>query len=176
MQTLHDRVHDVATESDPLAAFRAELCARREAEGLNYNEAARLVKPKFSGQRWRELEQRTDTRPRRATIIKLAKALGWDPVTALRLAGERTLAPVESHPPPSDDRREHLARLLPRLSDRQLLVLLHQARVMVDPEASEATETVELAVLETRPGAAAQQTEEPQHEDLNGVDGEGAES
>jgi helix-turn-helix protein len=135
LQTLHVRVHDVAAESDPLAAFRAELCARREREGLTYNEAARLVRPKFSGQRWRELEQQSNTFARRPTIIKLARALGWDPAQALALAGERTLAPAAPRPAP-DDPRQELRALVDDLTDIQVLALLYIARVMKDPEAA----------------------------------------
>lgn len=134
VQTLHGRVQRVATESDPLTAFRNELRARRERKGLNYNEAARLVRPKFSGQRWRELEQRTDTKARRATIIKLAGALGWDPAHALALAGEPSLAPVESLAAPENP-RDQLIRLLPELSEARALALLYVARTMIDPAA-----------------------------------------
>ena len=141
----------MTTESDPLAAFRVELRARRERQGLTYNEAARLVRPKFSGQRWRELEQQSDTFARRPTIIKLARALGWDPAQALALAGEHTLAPAQSRSAP-DDPRQELRSLIEDLTDIQVLALLYSARVMKDPQAAVPRAIIDNVPREKRDG------------------------
>lgn len=133
-------MHGVPPESDPLAAFRAELTHRREVRGLTPTEAARRAG--ITGQRWRNIERGWETKqgvqiranPRRDNLIKMAQAVGWKVSEALATAGDSLLSVAESRRVSSDP-REELLGIVADLSNSRVLALLYVAQAMADPDA-----------------------------------------
>jgi transcriptional regulator with XRE-family HTH domain len=123
----------VTTESDPMAAFRAQLQRCREELGLTYVEAGKRAG--ISGQRWRTIEtgyeikagMRIPANPRRDNLIKMARAVEIPIEEALRLAGQEPLRDIESRRITGNPRQE-LTQLISDLPapDVQLLLDLAQ--------------------------------------------------
>lgn len=130
----------MATESDPLSAFRVQLKRCREELGLSYAEAGKRAG--ISGQRWRNIETgyevksgvRIRANPRRDNLIKMARAVEIPVQHALNLAGEKGLDQAEVRRISNQPRRE-LNQLLNDLSGEQVEGLLHFVRSMTDPQA-----------------------------------------
>jgi transcriptional regulator with XRE-family HTH domain len=144
----------MATESDPLAAFRDQVRRCREELGLNYVEAGRRAG--ISGQRWRNIENgyeiksgvRIPANPRRANLIKMAKAVEIPVQEALQLAGMATLSTTESRQI-TEQPRNALKALINELSEERVRALLHVAQTMTDPHGSGSdyhTEVIETPV------------------------------
>ena len=137
MTVFHCTLHTVATESDPLSAWRAELKRRRLECGFNYAEAGRAAGG-LSGQRWSRLEEGVERKsgkeiaanPSRRNVIKMATALGWDVNEALGLAGQPALTVPEKTAAELVDELARIADALP-VPQRRLLLLL--AKSMADP-------------------------------------------
>lgn len=138
--TKDDYTPPVTTE-DRYARFRAELRRRRDTVlNMKITEAAReagVSAPWWNNvERGYEMKRGTQfpTEPTRTTIIKMARAVQWDPGEALLFAGERPLTPEETAGL-STDPRDELAGIAYRLTDDQVRALTWSARAMANPAA-----------------------------------------
>jgi len=161
----------VATDSDPLAAFRVELKRCREDLGLTVYEAGELAG--ISGQRWRTIEigyeikagNKIPANPRRDNLIKMARAVEMPVTEALRLAGMGALTPVESRRITDSPRRE-LARLITDLPELDVQLLLDVAKRLCatvtgpDPDARMAERLADTPQESAPPIPARRETDE----------------
>jgi hypothetical protein len=160
LTVFHCTLHTVATESDPLAAFRAELRRRRLECGFTFAEAERAAAGRITAQRWSRVEEGIERKsgkeipanPSRRNVIRMATALGWDVNDALQLANMGSQTVPERTAAELVDELARIADTLP-VPQRRLLLLL--ARSMADP----ATPVSNAAIVDLVP------REDPNHRD-----------
>lgn len=113
----------------------AKVRAFREARRLSREDLARLSG--VAAVTLERLEGRNPPKPKRPTLIDLARALEWDVDETLAALGHEPLSDLErtelgrrSRESPVDE----LQALLPHLSPEQVWVLVHAASVMLRPD------------------------------------------
>lgn len=132
----------VGVTTDHYTHWRAEITHRREHRGYSAAQAASHAG--ISSQRWRNLERGYENKagttitanPSRLTVVKMARAVGWDPAEALAEAGFDPPRPHEldrSHTRTRDDLDEYWAQLSE--PDRAMLLSL-AGRLANDPAAA----------------------------------------
>lgn len=115
--------------------FAKTMTTLRKRAGYNsQNEAADLAG--VSRTLWRNLEDPSHPhRPRRPTVVKVARLLRWDLEEAMRLAGHEdpptAIELAEMNLGPRDD----LDRMLRNLTDSQVRALVAFIEVMLNPDA-----------------------------------------
>jgi transcriptional regulator with XRE-family HTH domain len=144
------------TNSDPLQEFRTELIARREALGWTTSEAAERAG--ITQQRWAHIERgweikqgvRINANPRRATVLKMARAVRWTPDEALKAAG---FPPTPRRDVERLDAWKALRSYWQALSEPQRWALVYTAATMVSPRQwPEFGDTRPQPEPDTRPG------------------------
>lgn len=156
----------MTTESDPLAGFRTELRRCRELLDLTHAEAGRRAG--ITGARWSAIERGYEIKnqteipanPRRSTLMKMARAVGWAPAEALRLAGYRPLAERERER--SDQRDDLWAQLQeswPGLTPTQQTLIVALVTSMRHPQIP-----LQVSIREVTSGAGEIPTPTPEDE------------